>query len=152
MKENWRSISLICALLLAGCASGPTVPHASTTQAPASAVKNATDFLPGLWEAQISGNQYQMRVAWNQSTRQFEGTLAAQGAGSKYAGFTIGEVVWKARLTASPNQLSESQMARNVGIFGPTGTYKWLEGTVDLRRSSKNELVTSFARFRKVGN
>jgi hypothetical protein len=147
-----RSISLICAVVLAGCASGPTVPKTNTTQAPAAAVSNPTAFLPGLWEAQISGNHYQMRVAWDPSARQFEGILAAQGAGSKSAGFTIGEVVWRARPTANPNRLSESQMARNVGLFGPTGSFRWLEGTVDLSRSSANELVTSFARFQRVGN
>lgn len=152
MKSKWGSIALICAVLLAGCASRTPSPSTRATQAPVSAASSATDFLPGLWEAQISNNRYQMRVAWSPSTRQFEGTLAAQGAGSKYAGFTIGEVVWKARPTANPNQLHESQMARNVGLLGPTGTYKWLEGTVDLRRSRKNELTTSFARFRKIGD
>jgi hypothetical protein len=152
MRLTWGSISLIGAALLAACAAGPTPPRGGTTQAAAPATSSATNFLPGLWEAEISGNHYQMRVAWNQSTRQYEGALAAQGAGSKYAGFTIGEIVWRATPTANPNQLHERQMARDVGIFGPTGSFKWLEGTVDLRRSSSNELVTSFARFRRVGN
>ncbi len=153
MKVTWSFASLVCVALLAGCAAAPSSPTAARqASAPPSPATNPAAFLPGRWEAQISGNHFQMVVNWNPSTRQYEGVLSAQGAGSQHAGFRIGELVWTAIPTANPNLLNERQEARDAGIFGPTGGVRWLTGTVDLRRSSRDELVTNFARFKRVGS
>jgi hypothetical protein len=153
MKTTWSFGSLVCVALLAGCASAPSHQSAaSQASPPPQPASNPAAFLPGRWEAQISGNHFQMVVNWNPSTGQYEGVLSAQGAGSQHAGFKVGELVWTATPTANPNLLNERQEARDAGLFGPTGGVRWLTGTVDLRRSTKDEFVTSFARFKRVGN
>ncbi len=107
----------------------------------------STDCLNGTWEAQISGNQFQMLVRWNPATSQYEGLLARHGEGSHAVGFTIGETIWKARVTDASGRLHESQMLRHSAADA-----RWLEGEIDLERCNASELVTSFARFRRVPN
>jgi len=107
----------------------------------------AMTILPGLWQAQIANNYYQMAVSWNEANKRFEGTLAVQGVGSRNVGFTVGELVWIAVPTGDPNVLTEHQMWRWGGLFSG---YKWAQGAVYLSRSSRDTLVTSTASFRRV--
>ena len=111
--------------------------------------ENRAEFLEGTWEAQIAGNAFHMLVHWNPTTDQFEGVLAKQGEGSSNVGFTVGELIWKARPTGDPKRLHESQMLRH-GFLGISTDFKWLEGEINLDRSSADNLVTSFAKFRRV--
>src|SRR5258708_9642941 len=103
MKATGSIVSLVCAALLAGCASAPGS-HTAASQAspPPAPASNPAAFLPGRWEAQISGNHFQMVVNWNPSRRQYEGVLSAQGAGSQHAGFKVRELVWTGTPTANP--------------------------------------------------
>lgn len=124
----------------------------STSAAPAGPQKTGRpDFLEGTWEAQIQNNAFLMLVHWNPTNNQYEGTLLKHGLGSAYVGFTLGELIWKAKLTGDPNQLNENQLMR-FGQNGNSTGFKWLDGEMNLSRSSDTELVTAFARFRKVSS
>lgn len=105
-----------------------------------------SEFLEGRWQAEILNNEFQMLVRWNPTTNQYEGVLAAQGTGSASVGFTIGETIWTAKPTSNPDRLNERQMLRSSAQ-----NYRWLEGELDLNRSTEDELVTSFAQFRRIG-
>jgi len=90
-------------------------------------------------------------VHWNPGTNQYEGILWRQGEGSYKVGFILGEVAWKAKLTNDPRRLHESQMIR-TGNNGVSVGFKWLEGELDLDRSNADELVSSFAKLRRIKN
>jgi len=111
----------------------------------------ATDFMEGTWEYQIDNSRAHIIVHWNPATSQFEGVLSKQDRGTHAVGFTLGELVWKARLTDDPKRLLESQMFRTSLKGVPTG-FKWLEGEINLDRSSADELVTAFAKLRRIKN
>jgi uncharacterized caspase-like protein len=110
---------------------------------------SATDFLEGTWEYQIANSRAHIIVHWNPTTSQFEGVLSKQDRDTHAVGFTLGELVWKARLTDDPKRLQESQMFR-TSLRGVSTGFKWLEGELNLERSSADELVSTFAKLRRV--
>jgi hypothetical protein len=103
------------------------------------------DLIEGRWQAEIPGNEYQMIVSWSPSSNQYEGILAVQGRGSASVGFSLGEVVWKARATSDPKLLVMRQMIRYNAFDA-----RWLDGNVNLSRSSAEYLVTSLVRFKRI--
>jgi hypothetical protein len=121
------------------------------TSKPAAAPRrsSATDFLEGTWEYQIEDTRAHIMVHWNPVTEQFEGMLSKHDKGSHIVGFSLGELVWKARLTGDPKVLRESQMFR-TGNRGVSTGFRWMEGELNLSRSSPDELVSSFAKLRRV--
>lgn len=111
---------------------------------------SATDFLEGMWEYQMPDNYAHVQVYWNPRTEQYEAIMMRHGKISQWVGFVLGEVVWKAKPTGDPKRLHENQLTR-VGSNGLSISQQWLEGELNLDRSSPDELVTSFGRLRRVG-
>ncbi len=105
--------------------------------------------LVGIWEAQIPDNHFQMQINWNPSADRFEGRLLKQSPTSEYIGFQRGELVWVAVPVANSNELQEQQKFR-VGADGKTELMEWKAGTVDLDKSTAQNLVTSYASFRRI--
>jgi hypothetical protein len=104
----------------------------------------------GTWEAQQLGNKYQMLVDWNSSKKQYEGILIIQGEGSKNVGFSIGELVWTAKLVGD-SKMSEQQKWRR-GRDGVSSGSEWRDGVIYLERSSVDKLVTTTGTFYRVRN
>lgn len=111
---------------------------------------SATDFLEGTWEYLIPDNRAHIAVRWNPSTEQYEGVLMRHGEVSYWVGFVLGEVVWKARLTSDPRRLRESQLMR-TGSRGVSVNLQWLDGEMNLDRSTPDELVVSAGKLRRIG-
>jgi len=109
------------------------------------------DVIEGAWEYQQVDNYAHVQIHWNPSTAQYEGVLMRQGKISQWVGFVLGEIAWKARPTSNPRRLHESQLAR-TGANGVSTSLKWLEGELNLDRSTPDELVSSFGRLRRVGS
>lgn len=104
--------------------------------------------LVGEWEAQIPDNAYHVQVTWNEEKNRYEGILTKQGRVSQNVGFSLGELVWKGTPTDNMNVIIEQQKLR-WGKNGVSTKYEWLNGTMYLDRSSRDELVTSMVRFHK---
>jgi hypothetical protein len=108
---------------------------------------NLKQMFSGTWEAQIPGNKYQMKVHYNFNANQYEGLLSKQGQASQQAGFSIDELVWKATLSNNPNGatvlLEQAKWRSRNGV-------QWRQGSIDLRNSNANKLVTSTAIFHRV--
>lgn len=122
-----------------------------SASSPATAQRtSATDFMEGMWEYQMPDNYAHVQVYWNPKAAQYEGILMRHGKISQWVGFAIGEVVWRAKPTADPKRLEETQLTR-VGSNGVSISQQWLEGEMNLDRSQPDELVTSFARLRRIG-
>lgn len=111
---------------------------------------SATDFLEGTWEYQMPDNRAHIAVRWNPTTEQYEGVLMRHGEVSYWVGFVLGEVVWKARPTSDPRRLRESQLMR-TGSKGVSVSLQWLEGEINLDRSTPDELVISAGKLRRIG-
>lgn len=124
---------------------GPAVAVARTPQR-----TSATDFLEGSWEYQMPDNRAHIAVRWNPSTEQYEGILMRHGEVSYWVGFVLGEVVWKAKLTGDPRRLQESQLMR-TGAKGVSTSLQWLDGEVNLDRSTPDELVVAAGKLRRIG-
>lgn len=122
----------------------------STSPSATSQRTSATDFLEGVWEYQMPDNYAHVQVYWNLKMEQYEAILMRHGKISQWVGFVLGEVVWKAKPTSDPKRLHEYQLTR-VGSNGASISQQWLEGELNLDRSSTDELVTSFGRLRRVG-
>ena len=116
---------------------------------PAPPENKAMALLPGSWLSLDPNNQFQMAVSWNASNRRFEGILTVNGRLSGRVGFNVGELIWIATPTANPDVVTEQQMYRRGG-FGFSAGYEWLQGTINLNNSGQNELVTNYARFRRI--
>jgi len=108
----------------------------------------AMALLPGVWICLDSSNQFQMSVSWNAANRRFEGILTANGRQSGRVGFSVGELIWIGTPTSNPDLVAEQQMYRTL-FFGMSSP-SWLQGTINLNNSSRNELVTNYARFRRI--
>lgn len=122
----------------------------SASPAAASQRTSATDFLEGVWEYQMPDNYAHVQVYWNPKAEQYEAIMMRHGKISQWVGFVLGEVVWKAKPTGDPKRLHENQLTR-VGSNGVSLSQQWLEGELNLERSSPDELVTSFGRLKRVG-
>jgi hypothetical protein len=127
----------------------PPPPAPPKPPAPPPPENKALAILPGLWLSLDPNNQFQMAVSWNAANRRFEGILTANGRVSGRVGFTVGELVWIATPTGNPDVITEQQMYRRGG-FGFSAGYEWLQGTINLNNSSRNDLVTNYARFRRL--
>jgi hypothetical protein len=79
----------------------------------------------------------------------YEGILMKLDRINYYVGFDLGEVVWKAKPTDNPRVLKESQMFK-AGKNRVVMSTKWMEGEINLDRSTQDELVTAFARLKRV--
>ena len=112
----------------------------STPELPGSPLSN---LLLGEWEAQIPGNNFRMRVEWDNRERLFKGFLSKQGDGSARAGFTLGEHCW----SAQPNQWGVWVVQQKYHL-SPT-QFGWQVGTIG--RITPQDLVTSAVRFVRVG-
>ena len=110
----------------------------------------ATDFLEGTWEYQMPDNRAHIAIRWNPSTEQYEGVLMRHGEVSYWVGFVLGEVVWKAKLTSDPKRLRESQLMR-TGSKGVSVSLQWLDGEINLDRSTPDELVVAAGKLRRIG-
>jgi hypothetical protein len=115
---------------------------------PAQPENKAMALLPGVWLSLDPANQFQMAVSWNAANRRFEGILTANGRGSARVGFTVGELIWVGTPTTNPDLVNEQQMWRTL-FFGMSSP-SWLGGTINLNNSNRNELVTNYARFRRI--
>ena len=90
-------------------------------------ITQSTSLLPypiclliGEWEAQVSNNNFQLKIEWNPLDRQFEGRLIKQTATAK-----AGELVYAAKITDEGGILSESSRWTSAG---------WRENVVDINK------------------
>ncbi len=103
--------------------------------------------LVGTWESLTPGNAFQMRVAWNERLRRYEGALVVEGRASANVGFPLGDVCWLA--TPGPNGSTLLvQEEWRWGANGRTTRVQWRQSS--LRLLTPTEIATSISRFRRV--
>ena len=56
-------------------------------------------FIIGLWDYMDKSNNFHLKINWNSVEGRYEGILAKHSKGTKYVGFTLGELGWIATPT-----------------------------------------------------